>query len=144
MVKTSAGTGVTVPDGAKMHLFADGTNVIPAVNYLPQATLVGTKELSLAVPAAALDLNEANYFTKTVTGNITFTLANVPATGVIANFIVQLTNGGAHTVTWWANIRWPQGVTPVLTAAGTDVLGFFSGDAGANWYAFLIGEDMLS
>lgn len=142
VVKTSAGTGVTVPNGARMHLFADGTNVIPVSNYIPQATLVGTKELGIAVAAAEIDLNAANYFTKTVTGDITFTLANVPASGVIANFILQLTNGGAHTVTWWANIRWPEGVPPVLTASGTDVLGFFTSDAGANWYSFLIGEDM--
>lgn len=44
VVKTSAGTGVTVPNGAKMHLIADGTNVVPMANYIPQATLVGSKK----------------------------------------------------------------------------------------------------
>jgi hypothetical protein len=34
VVKTSAGTGVTVTAGAKAHLFADGTNVVYAFNYV--------------------------------------------------------------------------------------------------------------
>jgi hypothetical protein len=33
VVKTSAGTGITVTSGAKAHLFADGTNVVYAFNY---------------------------------------------------------------------------------------------------------------
>jgi hypothetical protein len=34
VVKTSAGTGITVTAGAKAHLFADGTNVVYAFNYV--------------------------------------------------------------------------------------------------------------
>ena len=37
VVKTSAGTGITVPTGTKAHLFADGTNVIYAFDYATQA-----------------------------------------------------------------------------------------------------------
>ena len=37
-VKTSAGTGVTVPNGRKMHVYANGTDVVVAFDY---ATLAG-------------------------------------------------------------------------------------------------------
>lgn len=34
VVKTSAGTGVTVPNGATAHVYADGTNVVQAVTQM--------------------------------------------------------------------------------------------------------------
>jgi len=34
VVKTSAGTGVTVPNGRKMHLYANGTDVVVAFDYV--------------------------------------------------------------------------------------------------------------
>ena len=40
VVKTSAGTGVTVPNGRKALVYTDGTNVVPVMNSLPvSATL---------------------------------------------------------------------------------------------------------
>jgi len=41
VVKTSGGTGITVPTGKTCIVYADGTNVIQAFDYLPVAT-VGT------------------------------------------------------------------------------------------------------
>lgn len=38
-VKTAAGTGITVPNGAKMHLYVDGVNVVDAVSYFSSLTL---------------------------------------------------------------------------------------------------------
>lgn len=35
VVKTSAGTGVTVPNGRKALVYTDGTNVVPVMNSLP-------------------------------------------------------------------------------------------------------------
>jgi hypothetical protein len=40
VVKTTAGTGVTVPNGKRMMVYADGTNVVPAFNEVPSATTV--------------------------------------------------------------------------------------------------------
>ena len=39
VVKTTAGTGITVPNGKTCIVYADGTNVIQAFDYLPTATL---------------------------------------------------------------------------------------------------------
>jgi hypothetical protein len=35
VVKTASGTGVTVPNDKTVSLYADGTNVHPAIDYLP-------------------------------------------------------------------------------------------------------------
>lgn len=39
VVKTSAGTGITVPNGKAIALYVDGTNVIQASNYFDSITL---------------------------------------------------------------------------------------------------------
>lgn len=38
-VKTSAGTGITIPNGAKAALYVDGTNVVGAFDYLNSLSL---------------------------------------------------------------------------------------------------------
>jgi len=38
-VKTAAGSGITVPNGSKMHMYVDGVNVIDAVSRLSALTL---------------------------------------------------------------------------------------------------------
>jgi len=40
-VKTSGGTGITVPNGSKMYVYCDGTNVVDAITGLPAGTLIG-------------------------------------------------------------------------------------------------------
>ena len=143
VIKTSAGTGVTVPNGAKMLVVADGTNVQTAINYLTTPVIIGQREVKLAIAAEAIDLAAANYFTKTISGTTTFTLSNIPAAGLVGSFILDLTNGGAHTVNWWTgSITWPDGVAPILTPSGRDVLGFFTHDGGTTWSCFLIGENL--
>jgi hypothetical protein len=39
LVKTAAGTGITVPNGVKMHLYVNGVNVIDAVSHFSALTL---------------------------------------------------------------------------------------------------------
>ena len=41
VVKTSAGTGITIPNGYKCAVYADGTNVVQASNYFPTAIIAG-------------------------------------------------------------------------------------------------------
>jgi len=51
LVKTSAGTGITVPNGFKCAVYVDSTNVVQASNYFPVAT-VGTLTLTNALTTA--------------------------------------------------------------------------------------------
>ena len=99
-------------------------------------------ETKIAMPGNAIDLSSANYFTKTIVANTTFTISNTPSSGLVGSFILDLTNGGAFTVTWWANLKWANGSAPTLTASGRDVLGFFTHNAGSTWNGFVLGKKM--
>lgn len=101
----------------------------------------GSFETRVAVAASAIDLNTASFFTKTIAANTTFTIANTPAAGRVASFILELTNGGAFTVTWWAGVKWAGGVVPTLTVSGVDILGFYTTDGGTTWRGMMLARD---
>lgn len=80
-----------------------------------------------------LDLAVANFFSAEVSGSTTWVFANPPVSTVAAGFIIELTNGGAHTNTWPSSVDWPSGTAPTLTTAGVDVLVFITDDGGSVW-----------
>lgn len=103
----------------------------------------GVKEARVALGAgSAINIASGNYFTKTISGVTTFSVSNVPAAGTVASFIIDLTNGGSSTITWWSGMKWAGGTAPSLTAAGRDVLGFFTHDAGTTWTGLMLGKDV--
>ena len=111
----------------------------PVVNT---PTVTGTKETKVAVAASAIDLATGNYFTKTATGALTWTVSNVPTTGTAVTLILDLTNGGTGGQTLWSGMKWVGGTAPTLTTAGRDVLGFFTHDGGTTWTGLLLGKDV--
>ena len=116
-------------------------------NYLPltggkmTGAITAIKETRSVMTTNNLDLATANLFTKTLTGATTFTISNKAVAGDVNSFILELTNGGAFTVTFWAGVKWAGGTVPTLTAAGTDVLGFYSHDGGTTWRGILMAKD---
>lgn len=94
----------------------------------------------VAVAASDVDCSLGNYFTKTVSGALSWTVTNVPATGAYS-FILELTNGGTGTQTWFTGTKWPSGTAPTLTTSGVDVLGFITDDGGTNWRGVLLMKD---
>jgi hypothetical protein len=92
-------------------------------------------KVSLANVSATttLDLGAANFFSAQVTGSSSFVFANPPTSTVAAGLILELTNGGNFTVSWPSSVKWPNGLSPILTAGGTDVLVFITDDGGAIW-----------
>jgi hypothetical protein len=106
-------------------------------------TQVGVfSELVTALPANNIDLNSGNYFTKTISGATTFSVSNVPSTGIVASFILELTNPGSGTITWWANVKWAGGSAPSLTASGRDILGFYTHNGGTIWNGLVLAKDV--
>ena len=63
------------------------------------------KENITAMAALEVDCSTGNYFTKTISGNSTFTFANVP-TGCAYAFTLELTHSSG-TVTWPASVKFP-------------------------------------
>jgi hypothetical protein len=102
----------------------------------------GLREARVAVAASNIDLLLGNYFTKSVGVSMTFTVSNVPPSGTAVSFILDFTNGGAGTITWWPGVKWTYGAAPVLTASGRDVLGFFTHDGGTTWTGLVLGKDV--
>jgi hypothetical protein len=84
-----------------------------------------------AVAALDIDCSVGNYFTKTINGNSTFTFSNVPASRSYG-FTLELTVTSG-TVTWPASVRFPYGVSPLLTAGKTHLVMFLTDDGGTRW-----------
>lgn len=125
---------------ALTSLATKATSASPA--FTGTASFVSMKETKVAMGAASIDLATGALFTKTISGAITLTVANVPATGSVASFMLDLTNGGSATITWWSGIKWPGGTAPTLTASGRDTLGFFTHDGGTTWTGLILGKDI--
>jgi len=91
--------------------------------------------------AQSLDYALSNYFFATVTGAVTWTFSNPPASGKMGAFFLEFLNGGAGAQTWPASVDWPEGTVPTLQALGVDVLMFFTRDGGTTWHGSLTNED---
>jgi hypothetical protein len=154
-----AAAGMTM---AGTTLSADGTDADISINITPKGTgAVALADAILSRPtikdyavkgvakgntgaAITVDLVDGNFFSATVNQATTFTFSNPPTSGDFGTFVLELTNGGAHTVTWPTSVDWPGGTAPTLTTSGKDQLVFTTRDAGTNWYGFVAGLDIKS
>lgn len=118
------------------------TNKTLTSPVLNTATATGLKETKVAMAASDIDLSAGNYFTKTISGATTLTLSNVASSGSVSAFVLDLTNGGSATVTWFSGVKWNAATAPTLTASGRDVLAFFTHDGGTTWNGFVLGLGM--
>jgi hypothetical protein len=84
--------------------------------------------------SVSIDLTLGNYISAYVAGSTTFLFVNPPASPNAGGFILELTNGGAHTVVWPSTVNWSEGIVPVLTSGGVDILTFISDNGGTDWY----------
>ena len=88
------------------------------------------------------DITDGSYHTVTVGGNFTLEFDNWPVSGTLSSVTTMLVNAGAHTITWPAEVDWPDGAEPGWTAAGTDFAVFFSDDGGTIIYGALSMQDV--
>jgi hypothetical protein len=93
---------------------------------------------------ATVDMTAANFFSATLGSATTFAFTNPCTSGNFGGFVLELTNGGAFTVTYPASVDFVGGVAPTLTAAGVDQLVFTTRDAGTTYLAFVAGLDVKS
>ena len=91
--------------------------------------------------ATTIDLENGNVHTATIGGNLTLTFSNPIASGDATSFVLELTNGGAYTLTFPASVDWEGGTAPTLTAAGIDILVFYTRDGGTIWHGIVSSLD---
>jgi hypothetical protein len=88
-LKTSAGTGISVPNGKVMWLYCDGTNVVDATTHLSSLTL-----------ASALPVASGGTGTTTSTGSGSVVLATAPTiSSLTLGSPLPVASGGSGTTT---------------------------------------------
>jgi len=88
--------------------------------------------------ATAVNLENGNVFSKTISGTTTLTFTNPSSVGT-SSFSLILTNGGSATLNF-PTVKWPAATAPTLTASGIDVLVFVY--HGSTWYGIASGIGM--
>tara|TARA_R110000803_G_scaffold121692_2_gene189804 strand:- start:1955 stop:4540 length:2586 start_codon:yes stop_codon:yes gene_type:complete len=84
-----------------------------------------------------LDADNAGYFSLTTSGNTTFTFGAV-TTDRSVGFILSVTAGGGHTLTWPSSVDWAGGAAPDAPASGaSNLYVFVTRDGGTNWVGVL-------
>jgi hypothetical protein len=83
-----------------------------------------------AVSLLDIDCSQGNYFTKTISGNSTFTFSNVPSGAY--GMIVEIENTSG-TITWPAAVKFPNDTAPSLSTGKTHVFVFITDDSGTRW-----------
>lgn len=123
------------PEGAETELFEITEATPEKAGLMSAADKTRLNNVNFTdVSAVESEINVAlgSAFTKTVTEAVTFSFTGVPE-GKAAVFSLVLENGGTN-VTWPESVKWSGGTAPELANEGTDVLTFFTADAGTTWY----------
>ena len=95
---------------------------------------VAMNVVTLATTSNTVNVALANYFVCTPAGTTTFVFTGVPVSRD-SSFVIELTNGGAYTVSFPSSVRWPANTAPTLTASGKDLLIFSTANTGSTWRA---------
>jgi hypothetical protein len=95
---------------------------------------VAMNVVTLATTSNTVNVALANYFVCTPAGTTTFVFTGVPVSRD-SSFVIELTNGGAYTISFPSSVRWPANTAPTLTASGKDLLIFSTANTGSTWRA---------
>lgn len=97
-----------------------------------------SKAVPQAVPVLDLDLAAADFFTKSISSNSTFTFSNATASRAQA-FTLELTITGSAVPSWPASVDHPGGVNPSSALGnGRHSLGFITYNGGTDWIMVVI------
>ena len=127
-------------DGSSNIVISDSTK-LPLAGGIMTGAITAIRETKVVMSANDINLASGNLFTKTITIATTFTVSGVLPSPAANSFMLELTNGGAATVTWWSGVKWAGGTAPTLTTAGVDILGFYSHDGGTTWRGMVMAKD---
>lgn len=89
------------------------------------------KQTINAVSALDINCSAGNYFTKTINGDSTFTVSNIPSSRAYS-FTLELTHTSG-AITWFSGVEWPNGIAPNPTTGKTHLFMFITDDGGTRW-----------
>ena len=148
---TFDGVDIATRDGVLTSTTATATAALPKaggtmsglVNMADQIVqrplLQDYSEKTVAMGSAtAVNLEDGNVFSKTISGTTTLTFTNPSSVGT-SSFSLILTNGGSATLNF-PTTKWAAGTAPTLTASGIDILIFVY--HGSTWYGIASGIGM--
>ena len=92
------------------------------------------KQTVKAVSGTSIDLSTGNYFTKTISGNTSFSFTGAPSAGTVGSFILELTHTSG-TVSFPSTVKFPadEDVTANLTTGKTHLFMFVTDDGGSRY-----------
>jgi hypothetical protein len=92
---------------------------------------------ALSGTTPTINVANAGAFSLTTSGNTTFTFSNTTS-GYAQGFVLQVTAGGSHTLTWPNTVDWAGGSAPDAPASGeSNLYSFYTRDGGSNWIGVL-------
>lgn len=117
---TLAGAWKTQPAGTVLAGPVSGSPAAPTFRALGPQDSVST---TVNIAASAIDWSLGSTFWKALSGNITFTFANMPTGSTHAQTIQVILTQNASSVVTWPTVFWPNHVHPVMTtgAGATDL-----------------------
>jgi hypothetical protein len=144
---TSLGTNVATflgtPTSANLLATITDETGTGSLVFNTTPTLIGFRETKVAMAANAINLALGAYFSKTfVAGAVTLTISNVAGANIASSFILDATNMGLATITFWTTIKWAGGTSPTFTASGRDIVSFYTHDGGTTWNGIVIAKDI--
>lgn len=139
-------TFLATPTSANLRSAVSDETGTGALVFGTKPTVTGLVQTNSALGSGSgtrtINLDNGNFFTNTVTGNSTLSITNVPASGSVAAFVLELTNGGSASITYPSGITWANGSPPALTVSGTDVLAFYTTNGGSTWRGLVLAYDI--
>lgn len=107
----------------------------------------GLTTIATSVASQTLDLSASPVFDVTLAvATTTFTFANPAVSGQVSSFTLWLRQDatGGRAVAWPAAVKWPSGVTPVISSGvgKLDIYTFSTSTAGTTWYGMTAAQDL--
>jgi len=79
----------------------------------------------------SINCSSGNYFTATVSGNVTYTVTGVPSGRSYAFTLEVATVSGS--ITWFSGVQWANDIAPSFASNKTSLVTFHTDDNGARW-----------
>lgn len=117
---------------------SDKIKVGAATAPLSAIDLLGTMSREPVATTGEMNLSFGDRFSITPAATTTFSITNVPA-GRAVEVWLKVVNGGLQTINWSiTGIVWESGSSPILAAAGTDIIVFATQDGGTTWFGHVM------